>query len=155
METTRRDIRRKILESGLFKLDDSNKPVGLLHLASGTKDLWSERCHIGSRRKISARVSELAEQIRDYLKGPRNWDPVASQFERGLQAFLEKRGLTAEDLEPHYTRFLKKAKRQLMKNLSADELGFLKFLDLYSNSTLTLSHPFPVKRRAMQSGKPG
>ncbi len=107
---TARSIEEQILHSGLFKLDDQNKPVGLFQLTPGKKTLSKTKIlpqenhqddEIKLRQIRREMIEDLAIKIKDYLRGPRTYnslESVVNDFENEFVEFLKSWGFSPEDL---------------------------------------------------------
>jgi hypothetical protein len=122
------ELEQKILESGIFKLGDKSKPIGLIKLIPGKKTLsTASKCHDYEPRILKSLILDLSHEIKQYLYN----DDKDNLFEKGpiyfkneLISVLESWGISPSDLKPQYDDFIKKAEKHLNKKLSIGTKSF-------------------------------
>lgn len=123
---TARSIEEQILHSGIFKLNDKDEvqlpPKGIFKLTS-KKDLSKRATNYISYKSHVMRnmVTDLAIEIKDYLRGPRTYnslESVANDFENEFVEFLKSWDFSPEDLEPYCKKLVNKAKKRLKKHIT-------------------------------------
>lgn len=107
-----------ILQSGIFKLDSKNKPIGIIKLTVN-KSL-SKINHIPYKiHKLQQMILDLSFEITRYLKPARDvnlLNDFLNDFDKELESLLDRWDLSPNDLTPHYDKLVNKAKRHIKKN---------------------------------------
>ena len=107
-----------VLESGIFAFDDKNKPIGIKGLrpdknisdrATNVIELKSNRIHLFTL--------EITVTINSYLHGqiPNTLQSFYDKFENDIANTLKHWAFDTDDLEPQYSDFLKKCKKEIQK----------------------------------------
>jgi hypothetical protein len=140
-------LEQKMLESGIFKLDDKSRPIGIINLDSkkalSTRETnylsynlpykphflcvlilyaSSIRPFLLPYANILSLILCLSNEIKQYLHNDEEdnyFEKGSIYFEKELVSLLESWGISPNDLKPHYDDFIKKAKKHLQKNLLA------------------------------------
>jgi len=124
-------MKDKILNSGIFKLDDTGKPIGvidLVHLVSGERILSPSQRFIPSpSSSLNKLINSLAEEIGDYVYLSKHQvkdseeifeayqDRRIEVFKKDLVEVLKKHHFTRKELGSEYKEFLIKAGNVIKK----------------------------------------
>lgn len=124
-------MKDKILNSKIFKLDDTGKPIGvidLFHLVSGERILSPSQRFIPSpSSSLTKLINSLAEEIGDYVYLSKHevadslkileayQDKRIEWFKKDLVEVLKKHHFTRKELDPQYKAFFKKAGKVIKK----------------------------------------
>ena len=119
---TENEIKQKILSTGVFKLDDRSNPIGIIKFTS--KKVLSTKAgnYINHKpHKLKNLISDLSYEMVKYCRGPEDRNLLENfkdDFEKKFISFLEDWGFSPDDLNPHYAELIKKAKKNLDRELS-------------------------------------
>ncbi|MDH3573515.1 MAG: hypothetical protein OET07_14890 [Desulfobacteraceae bacterium] len=118
---------RKILKSGIFKLDDKGKPIGIFKLRrtpetpqAGPKDL-SKHCHSLNKTEINGLIRDLSFEMDNMISKP-DTNPlienVFSIYELQLKSTLFKTlQFTEVELNPQLKQLIQKMRKVYIKKL--------------------------------------
>ena len=112
----------KIRKSGLFLLDNEDKPTGIFKLIGGTKELYTTKVWtIPKITDLALRVmiNKLSRAILKYLSGPSgsiNWpQELQEDFRSDLLQLLNNYALHESKLKPRFSEFITKANLEIKK----------------------------------------
>jgi hypothetical protein len=131
-------IKAKILNSGIFRLDQEYHPIGIMNLTKEYDLSKEEDDYIGHDTEVLfGLVGELAIIIEAYSENPyyskeRKKESIElwiqereEDFEQGLNAFLRREWLTPSD-SVHYSKFIKDCKNKIRKKWKRGRVSIFK-----------------------------
>ena len=153
MKPTSNEIKDKILNSGIFKLDDTGKPIGVIKLEEGTKILSRKPKYTQSpSSSLNKLINSMAEEIGDYLYISKHdvidnvkifeayQDRTIEVFKKDLVEVLKKYHFTRKELGQQYTEFLKKAGKVIKKKpffgMTKEKMGKKSYNEPFHKSIL-------------------
>lgn len=124
------ETEHQILHSGVFKLDIEGKPIGIKEEAIGGEPSRYDP------RKLEKMISDIADLITTYkrpVSPPDNvlkdvLDDYMIDFDKDLEAVLDKWGLSLNDLKSCHDQLIKKAKKYIKNKKDIPYKGELKSL---------------------------
>lgn len=129
---------QKIINSGIFKLDEHGRPIGIIKLAAD-KSLSGGYRELNGRPRAKLRdlITELSIEVASFLKAPpdkhsHSLSELLEEFETGLLSYLTDPGhgwgLKKEELSPHLDRLVNKAEK-IIKRKSEPRTRKIKLRD--------------------------
>lgn len=140
MKTSHDNLTKKITRSGIFKLSDRFTPIGIKCLTSVGKAISQREYNfisfINDVGKIREMISEISFEMMKYER-PANKknlsESLLDDFDNELNSFFNGWGISADDLNPHFDKLKKKAKR-IIKNQTTKQANKIQNLDIKETS---------------------
>ena len=122
VETTE-TIEQKIINSGIFKLDEQSRPTGIIKLAADKSLSMKPKNWLPcDSEQLRETILKLSREVAKYHLDPRDrLEELLKEFEDGLVSYFTNPdhgwGLDIKELSPHFEKVVSKAKRIIRKNL--------------------------------------
>jgi len=103
-------LEQQITNSGVFKLDEKSKPIGIVNLTPKKFLSMRENAYLPFQTHILRNmIVDMSDEITCYANGPKDYktlEKLIDNFENELSSFFKNWDFSPNDLNPHYDRVL-------------------------------------------------